>query len=341
MLINRYNIRHQNKINIKYMSLYREKYIKYKKKCTDLENQIGGDDNVHSILCDGNSDKKIFYKLLLQLLVEYYVINEEPPRLNNDFMSLTNFMDYYSPSITSLISHEETGRFIKYISENYRHFPEIDDYKKQLTDNQCLDDFKKDTSLDSFFDCRNYSIFMMVSTLMGVHDCYKYPPTLVYKLNENNIIDGHVFVLNQTGQDSIEAISIQVSLCNLLQKKCKEIGSGISVKLFNYILNKIVPDLQPKYCYAKAWPSMSNILKHKFGFSTITKYIKEQDEMDITEEQINGHIPQKYVISDKNGNVIITEQDGSSPKVELLLNFIYDVVDDPYILTAIKLFYTP
>ena len=67
-----------------------------------------------------------------------------------------------------------------------------------------------------------------------------------------------------------EAISIQLALSELIKSLCSSAKTGLSVALFEYIVDVIIPKHpNARLIFAQAWPKMSGILTTKFDFSTL------------------------------------------------------------------------
>ena len=220
---------------------------------------------------------------------------------NNSFLSIFNFYTYNKNQIHALLnSKEQINDTIKLIS-NYC-LPEIRDrckeYREELVCNKdiiqqkCLEDLLE--TKNSFYDSRNYSITLMFNTLLGTYDYDEQPPTLVYSINKNSIIDGHIFILNHHIEGCLEAISIQSSLKMLISNTCYNEKTGISTQIFAYVFSNVIPLFKSAhYIYAYAWKQMSEILVSKYCFNTFTFNRKFQPETfyinnkDINSEKIN------------------------------------------------------
>jgi hypothetical protein len=286
------------------LSSYKDKYIKYKNKYLELKNKIGGnDENVYHVRCT-LENKNIILTLLLQLLTEYEFMQKiislstksQPPiRKTFSFLSILNFSTYNTIKTKSLLNAEEMIECINLI-KNYCSDDIImlmEDYKTKLETvwNNCDKKILESNLIKSFYDSRNYSIYILLHTLQGYYNHTvtstnnKIPPVLIYKLN-NKIMDGHIFIHDFRSQNYLEAISIQSSLELLLNAKCNEKGAGISKLLFSYVIKKIIPKIPTaKYIIAFAWPDMSNILLNKFDFNTlIYKKCKNDDNVCIDYE---------------------------------------------------------
>jgi hypothetical protein len=220
---------------------------------------------------------------------------------SDNFLSIMKFLEYESESITSLLNTKEqisdTIKIIRdYCNNNIKCRSEL--YKNELMDNSFGIECKKninDTITKSFYDSRNYSIGVMLNTLLGKYDKWKQPPVMIYKVDSNGIIEGHVFILYHYEVACLEAISIQTSLKLLVNNICNSVKTGISVKLFNYIMETIIPMFQSaNYIYAFAWKNMSNILVKKFNFSTFTNkdwngYFIDDIHIDINKIDVNSY----------------------------------------------------
>lgn len=323
---------------------YYEKYIKYKTKYIELRNQMGGEgDDIAHVFCKSTEDPTIFYKILLQLLQDYLTVNKESDvdDIPSSFLPLVRFIDYISPSLIPLINRNEIIDSIKIIDHYYTD-TSIASYKRSLEsiDERCLLSYTSNTELlEPFYDCRNYSISVILNTLLGTYDDWDDPPILIYKLNRDKSVDGHVFVHNE--RNGCEAIGIQVSLYHLLQRKCDDVKSGISVALFEYIFKHIIPITKCKYFYAYAWKSMSEILKYKFDFKTVIVLKSGQKMMDGEIHPIQSFVSDallkpKYIITDKHGSNTYTLDDLSHDDRALILELDVDYADQikPYIFTT-------
>lgn len=198
---------------------------------------------------------------------------------NNIFLSIFKFYTYDNESIYSLLeSKEQINDTIKTIS-NYcpTDIKNIcNTYREELYCNkdiiQSKCSHKLYSSINSFYDSRNYSIMVLFRTLLGLYDDEYYPPILVH-ITDNGIIIGHIFIhsINRHGFECLEAVSIQSSLTTLIGSLCYDEKRGIASDLFTYVNTTIIP-LFPAatYIYAYAWKVMSDILKKKFDFKTLT-----------------------------------------------------------------------
>jgi hypothetical protein len=198
---------------------------------------------------------------------------------NNIFLSIFKFYTYNNESIYSLLeSKEQINDTIKTISNycptNIKNI--CNTYREELYCNKDIIQSKCSSelysSINSFYDSRNYSIMVLFRTLLGLYDDEYYPPILVH-ITDNGIIIGHIFIhyINRPGLACLEAVSIQSSLRTLIGSLCYNEKRGISRELFEYVNTSIVP-LFPyvTYIYAYAWKVMSDILKKDFAFITLT-----------------------------------------------------------------------
>lgn len=303
------------------MENYKSKYIKYKSKYIMLKNKlIGGMNNIIHIDCIYSiKNSKFFLSLLLQLLIEYKVMFEierkikkdsisqnpfitknEINKTNNNFLSILKFLNYTDQSIDSLLDEEQLEDTIKIIM-NYCDNDMIckcDLYKEELTNNLiCVEKLNDNYTqiFSTFYDSRNYSISILLNILLGEYNNWKQPPILIYEQNKNSIIEGHMFILYHPEIASLEAIGIQLSLKLLANNICNGIKTGLSIKLFNYVMNQIVPIFKSaNYLYAFAWKIMSNILVQKFNFNTLIQknfggYLIDDKNIDIEKIDVNSY----------------------------------------------------
>jgi hypothetical protein len=317
------------------MENYKSKYIKYKNKYLELKNKlVGSVGDIYHVNCIySKENEQIFLSLLLQLLVEYstmfeiikknkqnpfsalnnhltsnynQTINNEESSSDNNFLSILKFLNYTDQSINTLLNtKEQIDDTIKIISDycNGDIICRIKLYKKELLNNlldlvcvEKINDDKNNEMIYSFYDSRNYSISVMLNILLGKYNDLNQPPILIYKLNQIGLIEGHVFILYHHEIASLEAISIQTSLKLLLDNLCDNVKAGLSVKLFNYVINQIVPIFKSaNYLYAYAWKIMSDILVAKFNFNTIEK--KNFGGYLIDGIDVNYNIEELYVNS--------------------------------------------
>ena len=227
-------------------------------------------------------------------------VNNVDNNINKNFLSIMNFLDYKSQSMKTLLNTKEqiidTIKIIRDYCDNDIKC-RIDMYKKELETNIFDTECNKmisDNTIKSFYDSRNYSISLMLNTLLGKYDKWKQPPIMVYKIGKDGIVEGHIFILYHYENGCLEAISIQTSLKLLVLNVCKNVKTGISIKLFNYIMETILPIFKSaNYIYAFAWKIMSNILVKKFNFSTFTNenfrgYFINDVHIDINKINVNS-----------------------------------------------------
>lgn len=114
---------------------------------------------------------------------------------NKNFLSIMNFLEYESESITSLLTTKEqisdTIKIIRdYCNNDIKCRSEL--YKNELIECKKI---INDEIMESFYDSRNYSISLMLNTLLGEYDEWKQPPIMIYKVDSNEIVEGHIFIL--------------------------------------------------------------------------------------------------------------------------------------------------
>ena len=364
------------------MNNYKSKYVKYKNKYLELKNNdmIGGKVIIAYIECKYDKNNEIFLTLFLQLLIEYEVmfdyikkdsailksnfnsfskdnwdikdkegIKDNWDIKDNIFLPIFKFKNYNNESINALLtSKEQINETIKIIS-NYCSTDikkKCKKYREELFCNEQL--IKKCCQLNkltnSFYDSRNYSISVMLNTMLGTYNDWKQPPILVYILNEDGIFDGHIFILNKHEIGCLEAISIQSSLKLLIDSNCSDIKHGISTKLFDYVFSNIVPIFKSaNYIYAYAWQNMSDILVAKYKFYTITRNALNNYNINgenIDNEQISVNNINNFNNYNINGEIVDNEQISVNSIEYALLRDLKDkasVYNSIYVFTVKKI----
>jgi hypothetical protein len=192
-------------------------------------------------------------------------------------------------------------------------------YEQQLLDTTCDPETATrhlgQRELASVWDAKNYSLYVLLRVLQ---ESLEVDPStdnyLVYCQDEKGIFAGHVFIHHYRERMMLEAISIQISLDRLLESTCQARRAGLSVQLFRYILEQLVPPLRTgnriNYLYAHAWPTMSSILKSKFGFSTL-QFLDWYQSSDRYDEGDSYHRSDYVRYSDQDGWLIVKMSDGT------------------------------
>ena len=92
----------------------------------------------------------------------------------------------------------------------------------------------------------------------------------------------------------LEAIGIQSSLQKLIEYVCDNKKYGISTKLFDYVLDKIVlHHKSSNYIYVYAWKVMSDILVikyqfYKFAYGNFNNYLINRHYVDENKVDVNS-----------------------------------------------------
>lgn len=167
----------------------------------------------------------------------------------------------------------------------------------------------------SFWDSRNYSITMCLNYINFYNVISNSEQYILIYDQTKNYFSSHIFNIYYPSNNTIEAISVQISLNDHLKSLCMDVSAGLSLKLFDYILNFIIPLKKPKYIYAYAWKTMSEILVTKMGFNTLTSSNDEKEKYVITSrirymtQNINADDVRNLgfeTVSLKNSNYIFT-----------------------------------
>lgn len=281
----------------------------------------------------------------------------------------TYFNEYIiSPVAVTL---PKINEMLKYLEHRYNTGDYAVAYYNLLVRQKCQGDkiyrnfVKKE--FRSVYDAKNYSIWYLNKKLHSSaidYNTYTYlvytqdedlgvDPTLAQvQDNENNkkqynFITSHVFVHYYNQTEIFEVISIQLALSHLASALCLQAKSGLSVTLFNYIMDEIVVKrAEAKLIYAQAWPKMSNILTQKFDFSTLNYdsgilVLKENKGRNVSILRlVNDYL--RYELTDPRYHVICSNNSEYTPDSKLLKllsdnwraikNTIHDIGED-YLFT--------